>query len=410
MHHELQEFGRRRVRLWSVVLVVIGAAIGALFGLTIGLDAEWPLSDAQVDRLIRAVVAGTSAGITWVIALFFVADWSGARRAWPTVPLIPAPDLARQAEGIALARGEPVPRVWRIDAPSPNVACIPSRSGRHLIVSRGAEVGLTADEIEALMALQLSLLLDPYAARVRRVLVAASLAITWAIRLSVIFFVVAFVVAIEWAALTVNVGVWLLVGIIGLIALVQRRVRWSWGMVGDGVAIETTRHPEPLVVALRRLAGHNGGPVPVRRTWGAADPYWVVPVRIHITSTTETNGRLTRAASTEQQSDAALLMRAGIVFRVRMGGDLATVASWRTARQVFSRIASFGGTNRGDGTIDGVTVTQEGATAGALPPVSGSWPAAQGGTFWLRSRRPRRPSAADIAAYDAAVASGVTPF
>jgi Zn-dependent protease with chaperone function len=410
MHHELQEFGARRVRWWSAVLVLIGATVGALVGAVAALDAEWPMPDGVADRMLRWTVVGASVGAVGVLLLFLGADWSGARRAWPTIPLLPAPDLARLAEGISLARGEPVPRVWRIDSQSPNVACIPYRGGRHLIVSRGAEVGLERSELEAVMALQMSLLVDPNAARVRRAVVASGLTITWIIRLSILAMVVGLVVATEFAAVTVNVGVWAAIGLIALVLAVQRRVRWSWGMVGDGVAIETTRHPEPLVSALRRLAGHNAGPVPVRRTFGAADPYWAVPVRAHLQVHTSVNGRPTRSTSTEQQSDAALLLRAGIVHRVRLGGDLATVAAWRTIESVFDRIAEFGATNAGDGTIDGVTVTTEGATQGVLPPVCGSWPAADRGLFWLRTRRPRRPSSADLATYDAALTSGVTPF
>lgn len=412
MHHELQEFGARRVMLWSAALVLISAVVGALLGTMVTVEGDWPLSDEAVDRLERAVLVGAALGAAFVVLLHVVADWRGARRAWPTIPLIPAPDLGRRAEGIALARGEPVPRVWRIDAVAPNVACIPTRHGRHLIVSRGAEVGLTRDELEAVMALQFSLLLDPSAVRVRRALVAAGLMVSWTVRLAILSIVVSLIRAWEFVAVTINVGIWLSVGVIALIVVVQRRVRWSWGMVGDGVAIETTRHPEPLVSALRRLAGHNTSVVPVRRSYGAADAYWAVPVRAHMQAHTSVNGRRTRSTSTEQLNDAALLMRAGIVHRVRLGGDLATVASWRTARQVFSRLASYGGTNRGDGTVDGVTVTIEGATHGALPPVSGSWPAepAPVGCFWVRRLRARRPSEADIATYDAAFTSGVTPF
>src|SRR5690606_13533303 len=99
--------------------------------------------------------------------------------------------------------------------------------------------------------------------------------------------------------------------------LVQRRIRWSWGMVGDAVAIATTRHPQPLISALRRLAGHNDGVVPVRRTFGVADPYWAVTVRARVqVATMVVNGRARTRSSTEQVSDAALLLRAGIVERV----------------------------------------------------------------------------------------------
>jgi hypothetical protein len=97
-------------------------------------------------------------------------------------------------------------------------------------------------------------------------------------------------------------------------------------------------------------------------------------------------------------ADAALLLRAGIVERVCVGGEPATVASWRSAAATFERLGRYGGTGAGDGTVDGVLVTTEGATGG-LAPVGGAWlePFAPPAT----RRRPWRPGPAALAAYDA---------
>jgi hypothetical protein len=280
------------------------------------------------------------------------------------------------------------------------------------VVSSGAEAGLAPDELEALAALQFSLLLDPAARRVRRTVVVAARLMTWTARASALALVVVLVRAIAWAGLTVNLAIWLVMAVIGLCALVLRRLRWSWGLVSDGVAVDTTRHPEPLVRALRRLAGYNGEQVPVRRTYGAADPFWAAPVRqpVHV-STFVVNGRARSSRSTEQVSDAALLLRAGIVQRVCIDGHPPTMTSWRDAAAVFERLGRYGAevehtpatdaSRSVDGTIDGVVVTTEGAS-GAPPAVSGAWPRPPAAESV--HRRPWWPGPEAIAAYDAAAA------
>jgi hypothetical protein len=327
-----------------------------------------------------------------------------ARRAWPRRTLTPAPDLVPLAEGIALARGEPTPHVWRLVTPSPNIACLPGLGGRHLIVSTAAEGGLTTDELEALMALQFSLLIDEGAARVRRPLVVAGLAVMWTVWAMLAGTFVAVVRAVAWSGLTINVGLWLGMGAITLVVLVQRRIRWSWGIVGDAVALETTRHPQPLVSALRRMASYNGDQVPVRRTFGATDPFWVLPVRARVgVATMVVNGRARTRTSTEQVSDAALLLRAGIVERVCVGGEPGTLASWQAAEATFARLGLAAGDSVPvDGRIDGVAVGVDGATGG-LGPVSGVWRAPPPNMHLEQRLRPWRPDAAALAAYDAAV-------
>jgi hypothetical protein len=282
------------------------------------------------------------------------------------------------------------------------VACFPGPRGRHLVVSTALEGGVTRDELEALLALQFSLLVDRDAARVRRVLVATGRIVTWSIWLFVVVGIVAVVRNPAWAGLTINIAVWAAIGGVALVVVVQRRLRWSWGIIGDAVALETTRHPEPLINALRRLASYNDSQVPVPRTWGAADPFWAAPVRAHVhVETMVVNDRARSRTSTEQVSDAALLLRAGIVARVRLGGDPGTLASWKAARETFTRLGRAAGDGMADGTIDGVTITTEGAAAGALGPVAGAWPTPP--PEWLTRRLgPWQPNGAALAAYDAA--------
>ncbi len=75
-------------------------------------------------------------------------------------------------------------------------------------------------------------------------------------------------------------------------------------------------------------------------------------------------------------SDVALLLRARIVELGSLGGAPATLASWTEERDTIGRLAYAAGDHGGgDSTLDGVTVTVEGAV-GTLPPIGGTWQAA----------------------------------
>jgi Zn-dependent protease with chaperone function len=404
MHDELRRFGLRRVWMWSIVLVIVGAVAGAgLTGLA-AADPVWPVTMEFVAGGLRTLAAGALLGAIGTVLLLLFAERRVALRAWPTTPLAPAPDLVPLAEGLALARGEVVPRVWRLESSAPNVACLSRPHGRHLVVSSAAEDGLTRDELEALMALQFSLLLDPGAARVRRTLVGTGRMMTWTALLTLAATVVSTVRHVVWSGLTINIGLWFGVLVVVLIVVVQRRLRWAWGLVGDAVALETTRQPAALVSALRRVASYNGDQVPVLGLMGANDPFWAVPVRRKVeVATMVVNDQARSRTSTEQVSDVALLLRARIVEQARLGGEPATLASWREAATTFDRLGRYGATLDGDGTVDGVTVTTEGATLGALGPVAGSWAEPSSRWYTRRSRHPWHPDAAALAAYDQAV-------
>jgi Zn-dependent protease with chaperone function len=402
VHESLREFALRRRWLGDVALVLVCAGCGFVISILAAIDPVWPPDDKLVVGGDRTVVAGAALGAAFAGVLLVSAALRAGRRAWPTRAVRPAPDLVPLVEGAAIARGEPVPRVWRLDSAAPNLACLPGPGGRHVVISTALEGGLSRDELEALAALQFSLLLDDGAARSRRSIVAAARAITWTLRFLALALVVALVRHIVWAGLTINMAIWFGLGLGALIGLLLRRLRWTWGLISDAVAVETTRHPEPLVRALRRLAGYNGEQVPVMGSWGAADPYWVAPVRRHVAvSTMVVNNRARTRSSTEQVSDASLLLRAGIVERICLGGEPATEASWRAARATFDRLGRFGGDQHPpgsiDGTVDGVTVTADGAV-GAPPPTAGAWPAPA--QVSEAGHRARPPSRADLAAYE----------
>ena len=324
---------------------------------------------------------GALGGAVGVLLLLVLATGRrSAYRAWPRPPFTEAPDLAWVIEGAALARGVTAPKVWRLPSGAPNVACLRGRHrARHVVVSTAAEKGLERDELEALAALQFSLLLDGSTAGIRRSLFAASRAIVWTGRGAFVACVLSAFNSITWLGLTINIAAWATIGVITLIGgLVMRRLRWAWGIVSDAVALETTRYPDALVRALRRLAGYNGPQVNVLPSWGGADAYWAAPVRQHFSvSTMVVNGRARTRSSTEQVADASLLLRAGIVERLGIGGDPATLASWEKAEAVFARLAYYGGDHSGDdavdGTVHGVEITPGGAAAGALGPVNGTW-------------------------------------
>jgi hypothetical protein len=90
---------------------------------------------------------------------------------------------------------------------------------------------------------------------------------------------------------------------------------------------------------------------------------------------------------------------------------VATLAAWEEAERTFLRIAKYGGSGTGDGTIDGVLVTPDGATGGALGPVGAAIPPSPGLAAGPARRgwRPWTPDGAALAAYDAAVGTPASP-
>ena len=211
------------------------------------------------------------------------------------------------------------------------------------------------------------------ARRARRAVVASNLVF---IPLLVMWLVCAVVGVFMHGELLVSVvlGVFVTVGIGALFVYIRRRIRWGWGLLSDGVAVATTRHPGPLVHGLRRVASHNGDPVPTKAWLGQGDPYWVVPVRTPASSTMSSNGKMISQSSTELLIDGELLMRASLVEDVCVRSGPATKAHWDEAAKVFRNLTRAAAEPTADpGVAGGSNVTIMGMADDSIGPVNGSW-------------------------------------
>ncbi len=337
MHDDLLAAAARRGRAWCLVAgLVLALGPGILVAVVAGLPAG-----AVAFGLVAV------ADVVWLLA-----GAPGARRPpWPRGELRPA-DLvvANVAEGIAIANGELPPAVAQVASAAPNVAAFEAEAVEGgtadlLVVTDGAVASLTRDQLEAVCAAQLAIAHDETC---RRLEGAAS-----AMLLVRIAGMVAGVPAIVLTSIVPAVGL----PVLAVVSAAELsgwvaggRLRWWARVAGDAVAVRTTRHPEPLTEGLRVLARYNGSQVGIR--WiallaGTGTTGWAVPVGIPFTSETRINGRLVDQRTRELVEDAKLLVRAGLVRRVCLGGEPATLASWRSARDAVrsaGRAAARGGT------------------------------------------------------------------
>ena len=300
--------------------------------------AFWGLAGVPVAALGPAVAIGVIAGTVLAGLLTFVAI-TVAFGGWLYVgaPGVPVDALPRHgvreadlvvrniAEAIGIAKGELPAEAWQVDHAQPNVgvATLPGRD--ILYVTTGAVSEMSRDELEAICAAQLAIAHDPVVERLDRRLGA------WlVIRAStyVFFFPVVFIGSIAPVAglpllafvLPAELISWVVVG----------RQRWWARVAADGVCVATTRHPAPLVSALRKLAMWNGSRVPI--AWvsvvvGFGTNRWAVPPTMPWTMTTSVNGRVTDQRTAEQVADVNLLVRAGLVRRICLEGGDRSLAS-----------------------------------------------------------------------------------
>ena len=366
MHEELSGAGARTVRNWTVLWFVLVVLVGAFY--TLFATAA---SSGRV--IVVGLLVGAAAGAGVAMYLLVRGEHHAIRTAWPKASPQGDTRLTAGAEEFALALGVAPPSVHRVESDSPNVAAFPGSDRSTVIVSSAAAHGLTASELDALVALQLSLLHNPKARRARRSVVASSLVFVPVIAMWLICSAVGAVIHHEPLVAFV-LGVFVNVGVGALFVYVRRRIRWGWGLLSDGVAVATTRHPGPLVHGLRRIASHNGDPIPTKAWLGQGDPYWVVPVRTHASSTVSSNGKMISQSSTELLNDGELLMRASLVEDVCVRSGPATKAHWDEAAAVFRHLTrSAADPTAAPGVAGGSNVTVFGMADDDIGPVHGSW-------------------------------------
>ena len=344
MHDDLVAVAARRGRAWcGAAAVVLG------------------LGPAVVVAILAGAVPGlvVLGGFVVVDAAWLLAGAPGATQPpWPTDEVRPAELVViNVAEGIAIASGETALATWQVASAAPNIAAFDVPGGDALVVTDGAVADLTRDELEAACAAQLAIAHDDTC---RRLEGAAA-----ALLLLRIVGIVAFTPAVVLTSIVPSAG-WPFMVVVGAAELagwlLGGRVRWWARIAGDGVAVRTTRHPAPLASGLRVLARWNGPQVKIR--WlallaGTGTTRWAVPVGIPFTSETRVNGRLVDRRSRELVEDAKLLVRAGLVHRVCLQGEPATLAAWRnTAAAV--RAAGRAAARGESATIEGEQVGLDG--------------------------------------------------
>jgi hypothetical protein len=289
----------------------------------------------------------------------------------PTRGLSPAGlEVVNLAQGIALATGTPTAGAWEVDHPEPNVAAIEHGDTAALIVTSGARAALTRDQLEAVCAAQLAIAHDAGVRRLDRMLGAWRLARTASIVAGVpVFVLFTMAPAVGWFPLALTLPAelagWLVAG----------KVKWWVRVAADGVCVATTRHPEPLVDALRILASYNGESVPVgwvARIVGTGASAWAIPPGMPWTMTTSVNGRVTDQRTAEQVDDVNLLVRAGLVRRICIEGgerSLASRAAVVDAVRRAGRAAAAGGIAEVEGMLVGLegVLGPAGAAAGWYP-------------------------------------------
>jgi Zn-dependent protease with chaperone function len=367
MHDDLLEVAARRARAWLVLLAVVAA-----------------LGPAVLVGVVAGPVAGVVAGVVAAAGLlvWILNGAPGIRRAaWPTAGLAPAgTEVAGIAAGIALATGREGIPAWEVTHAAPNVGAFRSPSGLALIVTDGARELLTRDQLEAVCATQLAIAADPTCHRLDgavgfvRLVRATGFVVVVTLGLTLVFLLPIALVGL--ATVPASVGAWLVGG----------RVRWWARVASDAVCVRTTRHPEPLVAALRLLARSSGEQVPVgllTRWLGVGGSQWAVELGPTWTSQVSVNGRLVDQRTSELVEDTRLLVRAALVRRVLLEHDEASVASYQEVAAAVRRAGRAAATG-GSAEIHGELVGLEGVvTDRELPPAG--WqpdPRRTGGWRW----------------------------
>ena len=341
MHDDLTEVAARKGRFWGLAGVPLTAAGPVVF---LGFAAS-PLA---------GVVAGAAVAVT--LSAWLLAGAPGLRpNPLPRRGLRPAdPVVVHIAEGIGIAHGRPPAGALQLDHDQPNVAAVRRGDGSVLVVTSGAVATLTRDELEALCATQLAIADDRTCQRLDGMLV------FWRVAraASAVLAMPAIFVASFWPSLAGGAFAALTFPAEAAGWFVAGKVKWWARVAADGVCVATTRHPEPLVSALRKLAADSSGDVPVGlvvKVTGAGTTRWAIPPELRYVITTSTNQRVTDKRTSSQIEDVNLLVRASLVRRICIEGGSRSLASRSEVVEALRR-AGRAAADGGVAIVDGMAV------------------------------------------------------
>jgi Zn-dependent protease with chaperone function len=304
-------------------LVVAGAAVRAGFC--------WAVAAAAVAAPIytglslrRMVIAGVVFLVAWplvTLAVFVLpvpryGEWVARRITGGS----PAPArLENVAAGLAIAIGEPEGRVAVIDSDVPNAGAFPTRSGNLVVATSGAVDLLGRDELEGMVASQL------VAAGDRWVRWATAAQLVQAPRFALLF-----------GSVFVNP---VLMPVAFLAFFGGRYADGARDLVADAAAVRATRHPEPLVRALRQLATHARDAHTLRAGLPGflVDQFWVLSCRKTVTTSVSTPGG-SRQWTTADEVAAEMRVRADRVEQASNGDWSAFegLTAWRKAMRTLN--------------------------------------------------------------------------
>lgn len=228
-------------------------------------------------------------------------DWAAAKIAALTGTR-PSSRTVNLTDQLAVATGTSGLRhdVMVHDSPVPNVAALPTPGGAHVIVTTGAERRLGRDALEALLASQIVVVVDPW------VRLAAAAQLVGSLRFALLFgspFLNPFLMPLAFLAF-----------------FRPRRADTVRDLVADAAAVRATRHPEALARAFEELrpAAPHGSRMRIGLPGFLVDQFWVVSTRSKVT-TTSSGPRGERTWTTADEIAAELAVRADRARRVASG-------------------------------------------------------------------------------------------
>ena len=303
-------------------LVVLGAAVRAGFCWAVAAGAvAAPIYTGF--SLHRLVVAGVVFLVVWPLVTLAVFLLPVARYGEWVAHRITARSEAPARlgnVGLAIAIGAPEGRVAVIDSEVPNAGAFPTRSGNLVVATSGAVDLLDRDELEGLVASQLVVAGD------RWVRWATSAQLVQSPRFALLFGSVFVNPVLMPAAFLAFFG--------------GRYADGARDLVADAAAVNATRHPEPLVRALRRLAPHAAEAHTLRAGLPGflVDQFWVLSSRRPVHTSVSTPGG-SRQWTTADEVAAEMRVRADRVVQAASGDWTAFegLGAWRKAMRTLNR-------------------------------------------------------------------------